>query len=202
MLSTFIYLNFLHSLITTGVCGQHTAVWGIGAPALATTDVPCIAHHEFKVVVIINRCRYVAVVSTELSESDLCTNTQWHSLLYVNRDIYRRTYSSIQLHTFPSFSVPSKVSRNSRRISSPARLPVATKWEQQHDYYNPIHAGTYQYMSFCVQADSPLITSGCLEGSYLAVMSPTSMTPFLSIHPIKWQYLVRIDSNDKHYRNK
>mmetsp|Transcript_25187 Transcript_25187/g.42495 ORF Transcript_25187/g.42495 Transcript_25187/m.42495 type:complete len:227 (-) Transcript_25187:741-1421(-) len=50
---------------------KHSAIRGVGAPALATTDVPRVAHHELKVVVIVDGSRHIAVVSAKLGESDL-----------------------------------------------------------------------------------------------------------------------------------
>ena len=51
--------------------GEHTATRRVGAPTLATTDVPGIADHEFEVVIIIDRRGHVLVVVDPLIGGNL-----------------------------------------------------------------------------------------------------------------------------------
>jgi hypothetical protein len=50
---------------------EHSATGGVGAPSLATADVPGVAHHELEVIVLVDGGGEVGVVLTELLHSHL-----------------------------------------------------------------------------------------------------------------------------------
>jgi hypothetical protein len=50
---------------------EHSATGGVGAPSLATADVPGVAHHELEVIVLVDGGGEVGVVLTELLHGHL-----------------------------------------------------------------------------------------------------------------------------------
>lgn len=64
-------LHHLDVLSAVGIGDQLTGDAGVGACTFSAGDVPGVADHELKVVVLVNTCTYVSVVFEELWLGDL-----------------------------------------------------------------------------------------------------------------------------------
>ena len=72
------HLHLLHGFVAVSVFAEHSHARGVGAPALASRDVPGVAHHELEVVIVVDGGGHVVVVVEELGGCDFSVRDSSH----------------------------------------------------------------------------------------------------------------------------
>lgn len=65
------YLNFLDGLVAIRVRNQNSATRSVGTPTFTARDMPCIANHELKVVVVVDGCADGVIIVNKFGGGDL-----------------------------------------------------------------------------------------------------------------------------------
>ena len=136
-------------------------------------DVPGVAHHELKVVIVVDGGTDVAVVAAELCARDLAVLVRAiegveelpEDLIFAALACMCSNREDGEQSSAKQASNDGELRTQVQRRCEQMRCMDKHQWRQRHR---------------CRHRHIPLITSGCLEASYLAEMSATSIVPFLS----------------------